>query len=559
MLKKFFSRNKSEFPLSIGIDFGTTISRICYIDSQANLFGMPDITPIPSIVSVQKSNRAGYNYEWRVGEQALAWTDYTTRIKLEIGKKASVPISKNLQIRAEVLAAKLLWELKSKAYEYNNALRYIDKVTISVPAEWSVIQRQATLKAAMIAGFSNINLIEEPVAAFLALAEYKKDLISSAKNILVFDCGGGTLDITVIVNDFKKVPYVAGRATNIGEIAGENIDDQLSIALIGENAWKERLTLLEQRLFSGTVVRQLKEQLNPVNLLHDPLDHAPRSKEVKIGELYIPPKELILSLERHNKIVNPIAFEAKRFLKLALSNCVINGKPKSLSPKDIDLIIMVGGSSYLRPLQNVVKEFFDKDINQKDIILYEPDKLIAVGAALWQAYQDRGTEKFTPTLAMDTYLKYQKIDNGKTIDKKEYLGHAGDILPITMPKSIIEQLYVPIIDIPRFTNNKIEWKVYQNFAYSELPAVPVEWIKYQGKVGRVEKIRLSYRIDKNGNIVLWQPTFIFEQEKDLTPKLEPLYDWAEKDPENIANDYNIRISNLAEGDNNVNPFKKIRK
>lgn len=535
---KFFSRKQKNKHLSIGIDFGTTVSRITYIDSSSPVFGIPEITPVPSVISAHKSTQPGKNYDWRIGAAALAGKDYVTRIKLKMGYMRPVEASGSLEIRPELLASKLIWTLKSKLGELDRELRSVKDATISVPAEWGIIHRQATIMAAKIAGFHNINLIEEPVAAFIALKELKKEIVGEAKKILVFDCGGGTLDITVIINHYPSLPFVAGRATNIGKISGENIDDELAKAIIGESRWFGGLTNDEQRRFAR-VIRELKEQINPIVLHHDPPASIPKSKPVNIGDVHFQPGKLELTLKKHNDVLESVLDKTEHFLNLALKNCVINNKPVKIKPEEIDLVLLVGGSSYLRPLQERITNFFNKELNQKDIILLNPESLVVTGAAYWQSYLDHEMNKFTPTLSMETYLKYE-IEKG--VFENFPLGKTGDLLPIVQskPGKFLES---PILDIPRSTHNSIDWKVYQDFAYSDEPAVAVEQIKYQGKLDRQEKIRLKYKIDKSGNLTLWKPDFIFALGEELTPELPSLYDWANKDPEDLARTYEIRKPN----------------
>ena len=544
---KLFSRKKKNKPLSIGIDFGTTVSRISYIDTNAPIFGIPEISPIPSIISAHTSTQSGRNYDWHIGQPALNTHDYVTKIKLGMGGLKPVLASGNgsnsLYLRPELLAAKLIWTLKSKITELNPDLKIVESATISVPAEWGIIQRQATIMSAKIAGFRNINIVEEPVAAFLALREIKKEVLKEAEKILVFDCGGGTLDITVIINKQPSLPFVAGRATDIGGISGENIDEKLAKSIVGSHVWRD-LTDDEKRRFSREVVRELKEQLNPITLSHSPLAEAQRRENVDIGFIQIPPNKLTLTLEQHDRVVNSIIANTEDILQTALSKCVINGQPTKLKAEDIDTVIMVGGSSYLRPLQKIIKSFFGKEINGKDIILFAPEKLIAIGAAFWQAYLDQDEEKFKPTLSMDTYLEY---DTKEGEDKsKIYLGRVGDALPIVVPKPN-DILNAPILKIPETTHNSIEWKVYQVFAYStEHPRMAVEQIKYQGKIRGNERIRLRYRINKNGNISLWKPDFIFSLGEEITPELPPLYDWTNQAPEKIALNNDIWQPNCKE-------------
>jgi molecular chaperone DnaK (HSP70) len=538
-------RKEKKNTLAVGIDFGTTMSRITYVQSD-QIFFPPDIPSIPSVVSVSQDPQLSNRLIWNVGEPALNHLN-KSRIKLEIGTMKSIfkvdsnelkPNDELNDLRPEILAGRVIYELKKTAEKFNNSLRDIKDVTVTVPAEWNILNRNATIFAAKIAGYQNVNLIEEPVAAYLAIEQFKKENISRAKKILVFDCGGGTLDVTVIINGDGKLPFAAGRATD-QSVAGENIDDELSREIAGDSNWRALDKLVQQKELSRQV-KKLKEALNPINIADAPLAEAKRNEKTYIGNIW--DKQITLPLDLHNQVVQKIVSQGKIYLNSALANCYIDGKHVELHPKQIDRVILVGGSSYLRPLQKMVKEFFGKEISDDQIILFRPEDLVAIGAALWQSYIQNDEERFQPTLSMKTFLRGKKWEKERKelMDIDYLLGNPGDVLPIEIPKGFIGQLNAPIIDVPKGIS-KLDWKVYQSFVYSDKDGpVPVEWINYEGKLGGLDKIRLEYAIGKNGTIMKWNPSFIWGQDKNITPKFKSYYDWADEDPDAIARKYSVR-------------------
>jgi molecular chaperone DnaK (HSP70) len=543
-LFKWFKFGKSKKnKIAIGIDFGTTMSRITYV--QTNQTSLPaDIPSVPSIVSAHRNPKISSKLIWNVGESALNHLN-KSRIKLEIGVMKpiykipeQIPDDPLNEIRPEVLAGRIIFELKRIAEQFDPSVKDIKDVTITVPAEWSILHRNATIFAAKIAGFNNVNIIEEPVAAYLAIEQFKKDNIRKAKKILVFDCGGGTLDVTIIINEEGKLPFAAGRATD-ENVAGENIDDKLSKKLFSERGWEDLDEMIQQRDLSRQV-KKLKEALNPKDIADPLLAEAKRNEKTYIGNIWN--EQITLPLDLHNQVVQDIVEQGKIYLNEALSSCYINGERVEIGRNEIDRVILVGGSSYLRPLQKMVKEYFGKNIKDDEIILYRPEELVAIGAALWQSYIQNEEEKFQPTLSMKTYLRVQEWESGKKDLKHKdiLLGNPGDILPIEIPKGIRGQINAPIIDIPKGID-RLEWKVYQNFLYSDKDgSMPVEWINFAGKISGLERIRLEYIIGRNGTIVKWKPSFILSQDKDITPEFKSYYDWAEEDPDEIARKYSVR-------------------
>lgn len=542
-MPKWFSSGKNiKNKLAVGIDFGTTMSRVTYV-VPGSTFIPPDIPSVPSVVSASRDPDLLSRLQWSVGEGAFLHHN-VSRIKLNIG--AGMPIYKiedhRLRpndelndVRPEVLAARIIYVLKQKAQKFDNSVKDINEVTISVPAEWSILNRSATIFAAKIAGFQRVNLIEEPIAAYLAIQQFKKDNIAKARKILVFDCGGGTLDVTIIINEPGKLPFAAGRSTD-QNVAGENIDDKLSKEILGESEWTKLDQLIEQRDLARQV-KKLKEVLNPIAIADSPIAEAKRNERTNIGHLR--DYQLILTLEKHNQVVQKIISHGKEQLDLALASCYIDGEHVELSPGDIDRVILVGGSTYLRPLQKMVKEYFRKEISDDQIIFFRPEDLVAIGAALWQSYIQNGEELFQPTLSMKTYLLAKEWDErGRELIDREYvLGKPGDELPKVVSKSKgIKVQYVPV---PKGID-QLSWKVYQSFAYSEKEKIPVGWINYSGQISNWDQIILDYVIGKNGIIEKWNPSFMIRQDNNLTPEFNSYYDWASEDPDEIARKFSVR-------------------
>jgi len=530
-LKKF---HKSP-DYSLGIDFGTTMTRISYIPNNQHVFTQPKIRPIRSLILPIMLTDSQKNFDWCVGEDALEHQNYFSKIKLHMGAMqdlkldAAEKIRERIAFRPEILASRIIWLLLDEARTLEGDLRGVKDVTITVPAEWNFIEREATILAAKIAGFDNVNVIEEPIAAFIALSEFYKDkLLRQGKYFLVFDCGGGTLDITVIERSSENsLPIVIGRSMDKDYVAGEHIDECIGKRIISEKQWQNLTSASKKRLL--VISRRLKESLNPIEHHLKPSGIVTWPEEEKIGDQFFKPNDLKLELNTLNEILEPLNERAIKKIEEAL-------KQARIEKSSINKILLVGGSCYLRPLQKCIEKFFpDKKIGI-DILLEEPERAIAFGAAMHQSYLDRGLRRFIPSLAMDTYLKYQIEKEDNSLDTKSfYLGRAGEpLIPQIAPR------FPEVLPLPKHQTS-IHWKVYQERSYTDKIPEEVEQILFEKFEPSIfNRLRLEYKIDYNGNLSLWKPRLIgkpYHMPKTGSPRK---YDWGTKDPLELAVKYKIR-------------------
>ena len=515
---------------SIGIDFGTTTSRICFIPNERGITIPQSVHPIRSWVTPVPRDVKG-KYNWYTGESVIGrFWDHYSKFKLKIGLMENLTLTplkmgEEISFRPEVISASIIRSLWGHACQINSELVKYRNLTITVPAEWNAIQRQATIMSARIAGFTNVQLIEEPVAAYLAVTEYHdNDALRKARNILVFDYGGGTLDVTVIFRpERNKAPYIIGRSMIEGEIAGEVIDYELSKAVLGEDQWN-KLAQIDRNYFAN-IVRQMKEGLNPKDLSNQPPSFFPWKDEIllPISQQIFTQGSLSLSYEQMYQVTKPLADKARHCIETAILKA-------QLDVIDIDAIIMVGGSSYLRTIQDEVRNFFpNKKDFSKGIYLENPEEVVAMGAALYQSFTDRHEKnRFQIRLPMETYLEY--TDNQGHV-KSLKLGDSKDCLPLKprIPK------YCPV---PRNASS-INWKVKQEHSYSFHEPDVVEQIVFEEYDGKGDQIRLDYSIDINGCISRWKPLLLLRQGKKLKTGSPRKYDLLDQEPLQIAKDNSL--------------------
>ena len=344
---------------AVGIDLGTTNSVIATLDG-----GEPTIIPnaeggrtTPSVVSFKDG-------EVLVGEvakrQAITNPDQTVRsIKRDMGTDWSINID-GKEYAAQEISARILMKLKRDAEAYLG-----DKVTdavITVPAYFNDAQRQATTEAGQIAGLNVLRIINEPTASSLAYGLDKE----TDHAILVFDLGGGTFDVSVleIGDGVFEVKSTSGD-THLG---GDDWDDAIIRWLVdgfkndhGVDLSKDRMAL--QRLKEAA--EKAKIELSTVSETEVNLPFITATAE---GPLHLQQK---LSRSEFQKLTEDLLERVKGPFKQAI-------KDGGISISEIDHIVMVGGSTRMPAVQELVRSLTGKDPHKG----VNPDEVVAAGAAI---------------------------------------------------------------------------------------------------------------------------------------------------------------------------------
>ncbi len=341
----------------IGIDLGTTFSAVSVLEG-----GRPKIIPntegnntTPSVVAIS-------NGEILVGDiarrQAVANPKNTVRsIKRLMGQKTKVTIE-GKDYSPEQISAMILQKLKKDAENY---LGYeIKDAVITVPAYFEDAQRQATKDAGQIAGLNVKRIVNEPTAAALAYGLDK----SESHNILVFDFGGGTFDVSVL--ELGDGVFEVKATSGNNHLGGDDIDETIIDYLSKE--------------FKKTSGIDLREDLVALQRLKDAAEKAKielsSSQQSAINIPYITadstgPKHLNVNLTRSKfeEICDPIFEKLKGPTKQAIKDAKL---------EKIDKVILVGGSTRIPKVQKIVEELTglvpDKSVH--------PDEAVSLGAAI---------------------------------------------------------------------------------------------------------------------------------------------------------------------------------
>ena len=366
----------------IGIDLGTTNSVVAVMEGgEPTVITNPEGGRVtPSVVAVTK------NGERLVGQvakrQAVTNPENTIySIKRFMGRKfeevpeemsmvpykvfkaangdAWVELNGKQQAPPEI-SANILQKLKSAAEEYLG--ESITEAVITVPAYFNDSQRQATKDAGKIAGLEVKRLVNEPTAAALAYGlDAKKD-----ETIAVFDFGGGTFDISILEVGEGVVEV---KSTNgDGHLGGDNIDQRLIDWIVKEFKKDQGIDLSQDSM----ALQRLREAAEKAKM------ELSSAQETDINLPFITadasgPKHLTLSLTRSKfeQLVDEI-------LRRTLEPCRLALKDADLQASQIDEAVLVGGSTRIPKVQELVREFFGKDPHKG----VNPDEVVAIGAAV---------------------------------------------------------------------------------------------------------------------------------------------------------------------------------
>jgi molecular chaperone DnaK len=259
------------------------------------------------------------------------------------------------------ISAMVLQKMKKTAEDYLG--HEVTEAVVTVPAYFNDAQRQATKEAGEIAGLKVSRIINEPTAAALA---YGMDKKHDDKKIVVFDFGGGTHDVSILeLGDGVFEVLATAGDTHLG---GDDVDEKIINWLAEEFKSEENIDLREDPM----ALQRLKEAAEKAKI------ELSSSAQTEINLPYVTatasgPKHLVRSLtkSKFEQLIDDL-------VKRTISPCQTALKNAGLSTKDIDEVILVGGSTRIPVVQAEVEKFFGKSPSKG----VNPDEVVAVGAAI---------------------------------------------------------------------------------------------------------------------------------------------------------------------------------
>ena len=351
---------------AVGIDLGTTNSAIAVLEG-----GEPTIIPnaeggrtTPSVVAFSKSG------EILVGEiakrQAVTNVDRTiSSVKRHMGTDWSVEID-DKKYTAQEISARILAKLKTDAESYLG--EPVTNAVITVPAYFNDAERQATKEAGTIAGLTVDRIVNEPTAAALA---YGLDKGKEDELILVFDLGGGTFDVSLLEvgKDDDGFSTIQVRATNgDNRLGGDDWDARIVDWLVKQVKSKDGVDLSKDKIAMQRLkdaAEQAKKELSSATSTNINLQYLSMSES---GPIHLDEK-----LTRSN--FQEMTADLLERTKIPFHNVI---KDAGVKVSDIDHVVLVGGSTRMPAVTEVVRELTGKEPNKG----VNPDEVVAVGAAL---------------------------------------------------------------------------------------------------------------------------------------------------------------------------------
>ena len=346
---------------AVGIDLGTTNSVVSVLEA-----GEPVVIPnaegsrtTPSVVGFSKTG------EVLVGEvakrQAITNPDRTIRsVKRHMGTSWTITID-GKAYTAQEISARILGKLKRDAEAYLGDT--VTQAVITVPAYFDDAQRTATKEAGQIAGLEVLRIVNEPTAAALA---YGLDKEGAEQTVLVFDLGGGTFDVSVleIAEGVFEVKSTAGN-THLG---GDDWDEKIIQWLVTEFKNTEGVDLSADKM----AMQRLKEAAEKAKI------ELSTVQETQINLPFITatadgPKHLDMKLTRakFNEMTSELVEQCRGPFEQAI-------KDAGVGIDGIDHVILVGGSTRIPAIQDLVKSLSGKEPHKG----VNPDEVVAVGAAV---------------------------------------------------------------------------------------------------------------------------------------------------------------------------------
>lgn len=363
----------------IGIDLGTSTCEMAYYkDGKVEL--IPDLNGdiiIPSYIGVDQEGN--FIYGRTAKNQFIARRKYTTReFKRLMGTNSKISIG-DKQYSPEEVSAMMLAYLKKSAEVYLN--KKIDEVVVTVPANFDDNQRSATMKAIQMSGLRCERIINEPTAASMT---YGLDNIDEESTILVFDFGGGTLDVTILEMFDGILDVKASHGDT--QLGGKDLDERMK-GIIIEKLRAKSIAVNEQddelmaKIYA--MAEDAKIGLSNERKVSVQLENVRISNELQDIEIQITRDEFEAKIEDLMKRAENLVVEAIKAAEMEIG--------------DIHNVILVGGTTKVPIVKQRISKLLNK-ILRTDV---EPDTAVAKGAAIQIAIKSGLIESKSGLLVTD--------------------------------------------------------------------------------------------------------------------------------------------------------------
>ena len=343
----------------IGIDLGTTNSCVCvYEGGEAKVIANPEgDRTTPSVVAFK-------NGEIIVGgaakRQMVTNKNTVYSIKRLMGTDEKVHVN-DKDYTPQEISAMILGDLKKTAESYLG--EKVTKAVITVPAYFNDAQRQATKDAGKIAGLEVERIINEPTAAALA---YGLDKQEENQTVLVYDLGGGTFDVSIL--ELGDGVFEVKSTSGNNKLGGDDFDNKIMDYIVAEFKRENSIDLSNDKMAMQRIkdaAEKAKKDLSGVTTTQISLPFLSQGED---GPLHL---EISLTRAKFEELCHDL-FESTL---IPVRNAM---KDANLSKNDIDKVILVGGSTRIPKVQELIKNELGKEPSKG----VNPDEVVAMGAAI---------------------------------------------------------------------------------------------------------------------------------------------------------------------------------
>ncbi|MBK9459004.1 MAG: Hsp70 family protein [Sphingobacteriales bacterium] len=397
--------------INFGIDLGTTNSVIAkFVKGEVQVFTNPTDfgrNTLPSVIAFRKDRIF-------VGSKAQEFAEkdpknVISRFKRKMGTSESYKIPVLNQSKSPIeLSAQILKELKN----FVQSGETLDSVVITIPASFDTIQSNATKEAGLQAGFKQVILLQEPIAASLAYANKKKDKELADGQWLVYDLGGGTFDVALVKIKEGEMKVLDHEGDNF--LGGTDFDDEIVRKLI------------IPKLENAGNFSDLESQMTSASGKYNGKFLAYRflAEKLKIALSSQTSEEINVQItdEEGNDIDEYISFSRSEFeniIKSSVDTTIEMVKKilvhNSLGAKDLQFVLMVGGSTFIPFVRKRVEEMLQIPVNC-DI---DPTTAVAIGAAYYAGTKPKSFEK-NEKKKKNVSLKIRMAYGKASKEKEEY-------------------------------------------------------------------------------------------------------------------------------------------
>ena len=400
--------------INFGIDLGTSNSLIARFDK-----GQVEVFRNPNGFKETLSSVVGFrNDRILIGDQARTYAErdpksVVSRFKRKMGTSETLKIKSLETSKSPVeLSSYVLKELKTFIHTGETA----DHVVITIPASFDTVQSNATREAGQMAGFRTVVLLQEPIAASLAYANKEKNVDLRNSRWLVYDLGGGTFDVALVRIIEGELTVVDHEGDNF--LGGVDFDAQIVEQIV--------IPELERRGHFEDLSAQLKSEMGRHNKLWYRLLHEAERAKVELSSKTSAEIELggtqelrddagksiegFITITRSDfeNLIRPSVDQTVGMMKQIVTR-------NSLEPRDLQFILMVGGSTYIPFVRKRVEEAMGIPVNTS----IDPTHAVVVGAAYYAGTKEVPAERVAQGRVAASLLRIKSSYSRNTQDNEE--------------------------------------------------------------------------------------------------------------------------------------------